>query len=62
MKHSVAPLSSRAFVSASCSRVYSEMGTLIDRFQAKYTEFVLQARVRAVALRPLENPLWVRLP
>jgi hypothetical protein len=41
MKHSVAPLSKRAFVSASWSRVYSEMGTLINQFQARYTEFVL---------------------
>jgi hypothetical protein len=56
MKFSVAPLSSRAFVSALVPPVYSETSAYIARFLALYTGSLVHARVRAVALRRFENP------
>ena len=41
MKHSMAPLSSSAFLLACQFLVYSKIGTLIDLFQAIYTESIL---------------------
>ena|SRR6266849_3097825 len=56
-KHSVAPQSSNASFSTHFRLLYIEIGILINLFQDIYTESVLQARVRAIALRLRENPL-----
>src|SRR5712672_709881 len=61
IKHSVAPLSRSALVSTLLPSVYSRTGALIDLFLAMYTESVVQARARAVVLRPLKNPLRLLL-
>ena len=53
MKLSVAPESSNASLSARLPSVYSETGIFIDLFQAMYTESVMQARARAIALRQI---------
>src|SRR5712672_293072 len=61
IKHSVAPLSRSALVSTLLPSVYNRTAVLIDLFLAMYTESVVQAQVRAVALRPRKNPLHLLL-
>ena len=56
MKLSIAPESNNASLSACLPSVHSETGIFIDLFRAMYIESVMQARARAVALRPVENP------
>ena len=56
MKLSVAPESSNTSFSARLPSVHSETGIFINLFRAMYTESVMQAQARAVALRPVENP------
>jgi hypothetical protein len=57
MNDSVAPLLRRAFRVALCLDICITMGTFIAQFRAMYTDVNLQARVRATALKPWQNPV-----
>jgi hypothetical protein len=57
MNDSVAPLLRRAFRVAHCLDMYITIGTFIARFRVIYTDVDLQAQVRAIALKPRQNPV-----
>jgi hypothetical protein len=56
IKLSVAPESTKMFLSAMACNVQKETGTFIDRYLIIYTELQPNAHTQAVGFEPFKNP------